>query len=430
MRSDSGRLRGTIAALAVLALTAVTPAAASANEEPAADRLGSTVDGARERVRSILDTGQGAGGAGRVTGQASRVADDSDSPGHETEDPEQPDHGGATVLDGDVDGEDLATVGDSRATVEDDDSTSGDATLLALGGQEIAGAHADSGGEEEAHFGDPLAPLCSGSEGKVCLTVLYADAWADEDGDTSSSRSRTGVADVCLGGDGSQDCTGPASAGVATSESEAGRDQESGRSTASSSSEVADVCVQPDPATGVCAVGVEALHSEGQADSGGDKATADRDSHLLALELGNEERARVSDPQALSLPPDCPKGGSLVCLFVNQGETYLGDSDAGHAQEALHAAVLPGNLDLVLKVGRSETLVHDDGGDAGNGPTVRGVSSGGGGGPGSPGTVAGVGAVLPQTGGVWSGLLALALLGIGVGALLTARSRGGVTTSA
>lgn len=429
MTSGSRRLRGAVAALAVLALTTVTPAAANAGEEPVGDRLGSIADGAREQVRGITDSAGVAGGPSRVTGEVPPVTSDDDSAGHETEDPQAPDHGGATVLDTGVAGEDVARVGESRATVEDDDSTSGDATLLALGGEEIAGAHADSGGEEEAHFGDPLAPLCSGSEGQVCLSVLYADAWASEKGGTSSSRGRTGVADVCLGGDGSDGCTGPVSTGVATSESEAERDQKSGRSTASSSSEVADVCVQPDPVTGLCAVGVEVLHSEGRSDSGGGKASAERDSHLLALELGNEEQARVGDPQALSLPPDCPEGGSLVCLFVNQGETYLGNGSAGHAQEALHVDVLPGNLDLVVEAGRSETLVHNDGGEAGgdgSGPTVRGA----GGGPGSPGTVAGVADMLPQTGGVWSGLLALALLGIGAGALLTARSRRGVAESA
>lgn len=427
--SDSGRLRAVVAALAVLALVTMTPVAATAGEEPLVGPLDTSADGVRQQVDQVTGNEQSTGGSGRVTGQAPPVADDDDSAGHETEDPQAPDHGGATVLDSGLAGEDVARVGDSRATVEDDDSTSGDATILALGGEEIAGAHADSDGEQEAHFGDPLAPLCSGSEGQVCLSVLYADAWATDKDGTSSSRSRTGVADVCLGGDGSEDCTGPVSTGVATSESEAERDQQSGRTTASSSSEVADVCVQPDPATGLCAVGVEVLHSEGRSDSGGGTASAERDSHLLALELGNEEQGRVGDPQAMALPPDCPEGESLVCLFVNQGETYLGNGAAGHAQEALHVDVLPGNLDLVVEAARSETLVHDDGGEAGPGaarPPVAGAS----GGSGAPGAVAGVTEGLPRTGGVWSGLLALALFGIGVGALLTARSRRGMAESA
>ena len=45
-------------------------------------------------------------------------------------------------------------------------------------------------GDDEASFGDPLGPLCDESEGQLCLTLLYADAWATEDGETSSSRSR------------------------------------------------------------------------------------------------------------------------------------------------------------------------------------------------------------------------------------------------
>jgi hypothetical protein len=186
--------------------------------------------------------------------------------------------------------------------------------------------------------------------------------------------------------------------------------------------------VQQDPVTGACALGAEAAHSEGRSDSGGVKASADRDSYLLALEAGGEEQGRVGDPQALSLPPDCPDGTSLLCLFLNQGETYVAEHVAGHAQEALHLDVLPGNLDLVVEVSRSESLVHNDGGDQAEGPAhnrgpaVKGVSSGSGG-PGHPGTVAGVSGLLPNAGGVWSGLLALALLGIGSGSLLLAGRR-------
>ncbi|HEX4976313.1 MAG TPA: LPXTG cell wall anchor domain-containing protein [Nocardioides sp.] len=447
MRRNSRRLPGVVAAVAALTLVVMAPGSALADEGALPGPLGGVVDSVQDQVEQVTGgasdpVGESAvaeGGGLRVTGEAPAVSSDDDSEGHETEDPQGPDHGGATVLHGSVAGEHLATLGDSHAAVDDDDSTSGDATLLALGGQEIAGAHADSAGEEEAHFGDPLAPLCAGSEGQVCLTILYADAWATDDGATSSSRGETGVADACLGGDGSEDCSGPVSAGVATSESEAERDQRTGRTTAASSSAVADACVQPDPATGACAVGVEVLHSEGRSDSGAGAASAERDSHLLALDLGNEERARVGDPQTLSLPPGCPEGASLLCVFLNQGETYLGSGAAGHAQEALHLDVLPGNLDLVLELARSESLVHADdpevGGPDPRDPVVRGVSRGPIG-PGKAGGKVGGGAPgdlpaqLPQTGGVWSGLVALGLLGVGLGALLTAWSRRRVAESA
>ncbi len=292
----------------------------------------------------------------------------------------------------------------------------------------MLGAHADSGKQDEAHFGDPLAPLCEGSEGQVCLRVLYADTWATDEDGTSRSRSQSGVADVCLGGndaDPSADCSGPVATGVAGSEGRAERDQGSGRTTASSSSDVADVCVQQDPVTGGCALGADAVHSQGGSDSGGADASADRDSYLLALDAGGEEQGRVSDPQAIALPPECPEGSSVLCVFLNQGESYVAKQTAGHAQEALHLSVLPGNLDLVVELSRSESLVHNDGGEQpadhpGNDAAGTAVGSGG---PGRPGAVAGVEGLLPNTGGVWSGLLALGLLGIGSGALLAARSQ-------
>jgi hypothetical protein len=433
MRSHSGRLRASVAALAVVALSITSPISASADEGPLPDPLGSLADTAKSTVDDTVSglTGGGGGEAGAAEAPTGKPAptpsSDDDSPGHETQDPAAPDHGSATIVEGGAAGQDVATVGDSKATVEDDDSTRSDATLLALGGQEVLGTHADSDKEGEAHFGDPLAPLCDGSSGQVCLRVLYADAWASDDGGTSRSRSQSGVADICLGGDDadpSADCSGPVSTGVAGSEGRAERDQRSGRTTASSSSDVADVCVQQDPATG-CALGADAVHSEGGSDSGGASASADRDSYLLALEAGGEERGRVGDPQAISLPPECPEGSSVLCVFLNQGESYVAKHVAGHAQEALHLSVLPGNLDLVVELSRSESLVHNDGGeqparDAGDAPPPAGVGSGG---PGHPGTVAGVEGLLPNTGGVWSGLLALGLLGVGAGALLAARSR-------
>lgn len=415
------QLRGAVALVAALTLVALGPAgAAAAEDDPLRDLLGS--------VTEAPDNGAA------VTTPSSpppAPSSDDDLAGHETEDPAPPDHGGATIVDTDLAGEDVATVGDNTATVEDDDSTSADSTLVAIGGEEVMGTHADSGGQNESHFGDPLAPLCEGSEGQVCLRILYADAWATDDGSTSSSRSQSGVADVCLGGDdAAQDaeCSGPVAAGAATSEAEAERDQESGRTTAGSKSSAADVCVERDPVTDACAVGVGVLHSSGSSDSGGANASADRESYLLRLDLGGEEQGRAGDPAALALPPECPDGASLLCLFLNQGETYVGDGIAGHAQEALHVDVLPGNLDLLIELSRTESLVHNDGGESADdsGRNRAAPVQGAAGSPAAPGDVAGVSGVLPNTGGVWSGLLALAFAGIGIGSLLMARRRVGV----
>lgn len=467
MRTPKSRLRTPAAALAVLALVGAAPAAVAAEDDPV-EKIRQTVQDTTEQVtggveevtRTVTDglNGAGSGGSSDAGGtgglleqapsaststsvpsqDAPAPSSDDDSPGHETPNPSAPDHGQATMLDAGVAGEDVATVGDDRATVRDNDSTRADSTLLALGGQEVIGAHADSNGTGEDHFGDPLAPLCEGSDGAACLTVLYADAWASEEGRTSHSESQSGVADVCLGGDSTDptaECAGPAYVGVANNHAEAHRNQTSGRTTASSSSDLAEVCLERDEVTGACAVGVGALHSSGEADSGNSPGSATRESYLLALDVAGEEQLRVEDAQAVSLPPECPEGTSLLCLFLNQGETYLGDGLAGHAQDALHLKVLPGIVDLELVAADTETLVHNDGGEplpadevlddqrdrGGDGDVVAGVGAGG---PGNPGaTIAGVGDTLPNTGGVWSGLLAIALSAIGIGLLMTARAR-------
>ncbi|MGH3443936.1 MAG: hypothetical protein ACRDPB_01040, partial [Nocardioidaceae bacterium] len=87
-------------------------------------------------------------------------------------------------------------------------------------------------------------------------------------------------------------------------------------------------------------------------------------------------------------------------------------------------------VEVSTGLAHTETLVHNDGGEQ---PAVRGETaahhpSTGAGGPGTPGaTVLGAdlsaGGVLPNTGGVWSGLLGLGLLALGVGSLLLAAGR-------
>lgn len=421
-----------VAAFTLVALG--PPSAAAVDEDPLGEVLGSvTEDGGGVAKEAEVSAGRDSGARVMAPSSPPPPSSDDDLAGHETADPAPPDHGRATVVDADVAGEDVATVGDNTATVEDDDSTSADSTLVAIGGEEVMGTHAASDGEKESHFGDPLAPLCEGSQGQVCLRILYADAWANDDGATSSSRSRSGVAEMCLGGDDATqdtDCSGPVAAGAATSEAEAERDQRRGRTTARSESDVADLCIERDPVTGACAVGVGALHSSGSSDSGGATASADRESYLLRLDLDGEERGRAGDPEALALPPECPDGQSLLCLFLNQGESYVGNGVAGHAQESLHVDVLPGNLDLLVEVGRTDTLVHKDGGEiAGVGQNRPAPTEGRAGGAGQVAGVdeiAGPSGVLPDTGGVWTGLLALAFAGIGIGSMLMGRQRLGV----
>lgn len=345
-------------------------------------------------------------------------ATDDDSPGHETQNPSKPDHGSSSVDHTELGGNDVLDVGTTSSQVNDDDSTSADASPLAIGGQEISGAHASSGGTHRATF-DPLSPLCENSGGQVCLSVLYAGASATKSASTSKSSSRSGIAKLCLGGSDSTNttCSGPLSLAAGTASSGATRDRASGETQAHSRSSVLDLCAGPD-----CALDAHALESDGRADS---DPTASRHSTVLGLNAGGNQIVDLSQPQALAIAPGCDP--QLLCLFLNQGETYLGSKVAGHNQQALDLGALTGLA--ALTAGQSETLVHNDGGEAVTPPGGHGGNSGSGGvsaphhGGNNAGPLATASSVLPNTGGFWSGLIGVALLLLGAGAMLLAWER-------
>ncbi len=346
------------------------------------------------------------------------------SPGNTTAPPAAPDHGSTKGVEVKLGDQAVAGVGHDDATINDDDSTSADSQLLTLGGNEVLGAHADSDGENHSSF-NPLAPItapvCDGSAGGACLDVLYADADASDDGSRSRSDSRSGVAKVCLGGTSTEPasaCDGPLAAGAANSEGQADRDQSTGRTTASSMFELATLCLAGDPVTGSCQLGASAVHSEGRSDSGGSSSSASRQSYVLDLQAGGDSVGRVSDPTDLSIQPECADP-SLLCLFLNQGETYVGPAVAGHVQDALKLTLLPGVLDLYLGLGHTETLVHNDGRKPTSPPSsdVRSVDF-----DVAPSSIDDDG-VLPNTGGLWSGLAMIGLLGVAAGSAIVAGSR-------
>jgi hypothetical protein len=341
---------------------------------------------------------------------------ENDDPDREATDPSGPDHGSGESVDADAGDQDVADVAGSDATLADDDDSSADATVLALGGNEILGAHADSTGTRRQSAGDPLEPLCSGSDNALCVQLLYADAEAAD----GHSEARSGVAAVCLGGtDGdATDCDGQIGAGAVQSNGEVDRSA-AGRTTASSGSSAANACVQQDPMIGTCTVDADVLRSEGRSGSSG---SASKDSQVLGAGLDGTSVADTSEPTAIALPPACTSP-SLACLFLNQGETYVGNGVAGHSVTALTATALDGSV--IATLAHSETLVHqadrpttsDPGGPVTNGgpatpdagtPQAGGVPSD---------------SVLPNTGGVLSALLMLGLFGVGLGSLLVAWSR-------
>jgi hypothetical protein len=335
----------------------------------------------------------------------SEEADESEEPGTRAK---------SQVVEVDLGDQDVADLGRSEASIDDANRARSSATLLALGGQEIIGTQADSGEEGESHAGDPLAALCEGSEGQLCLRVLFADAYADEDAQRSEALSQTGVADVCLGGNSADqraECEGPVGVGVATSKAHTERGKSNGRTSSRSESAAVDVCVGPEDDT--CAVGAEVLKAESEASSDG---ATHGESTVVGVELGNEQAVSVDEHAELEVQPGCTEP-SLVCAAANEGEAAVTDGLASQTQDALNVEVLPDTVGVDLGISRTEVT-------AAAGDQVAGVEkqapSAGEPGSGAPGQAAGI---LPNTGGVWSGLLSLALGGVAAGSFLLARNR-------
>jgi hypothetical protein len=288
----------------------------------------------------------------QAPGVPAAPTEDDDSEGHETEDPAPPDHAGGTVADVDVAGEDVAEVGSAESRIEDDGEASGDVTVLAIGGNEIVGAHSSSRGGQAEDSVAPFDPLCEGSGGEICIGLLFARTASSEDSSSSSASSEAALAFACLGGSQEQasaDCGGPVGAGVATSSGRTRRDHTTGRTTADQETSAANVCVGPEGRVGgVCSgIGVTLLFAESHSDSGsgaGDGTTTRR-SYLAGVDLGGDQALLVEDPTAISIPPGCPVGGSLVCVFLNQGESFTFTGGAGGAQETVHVSLLRGVAD-------------------------------------------------------------------------------------
>jgi len=414
---------GTALALISVALVPLSVSSASAADS---DPAGTLLGGAKTILQPITKPAPAPAKTAVVTPPAAPGGDT--SPGNTTTPPKAPDHGSSQGILAKLGTSEVAGQGSNDATINDDDSTKADSTLLSLGGNEVLGTHADSKGTQESHF-DPLAPIttpiCDGSSGGACVDVLYADAYATDDGSKSHAQSRSGIASACIGGTSTvrgAPCDGLVGTGVATSEGNADRNQKTGQTTANSSYKTAGVCVKKTLLG--CSVGVDALESHGAADSGPtpqSTGTATRSSSLAGVALGGMTVVGpITDPMDLSIQPACATP-SLLCVFLNQGESYLGPGIAGTVQDALKATVLPGALDLFAGVGHTETLVHNDGGNKPPNPppNPKPKPKDHPDGPDGPDD----NSVLPDTGGLEAGLLALGLLGIAAGSFAVAAGR-------
>jgi hypothetical protein len=289
---------------------------------------------------------------------------DSDSPGHETEDPVPPDHAEADALhirasDGESGMTDLITVGRTRSEIDrNDDSSTGDVTVLAIGGNEIVGAHSDSEGPEEDEVA-PFDALCENSLPglQTCLGLLFAGTESHEDDTNTTSRSDAALAYVCIGGtetDPDATCDGDLFIDAASSHTSMNKHKRSGAMRANSRSRVVGFCLE----TVGCAEAFRA-ESHSVSDSTDSEGQTSRESCFLAL-----GECQFSDPLMISVPPDCPGDpGALTCVAVNQGEGLVYVGGAQSRQEALHIDILrsdmiPGGRLFEIHSGTAETLVR------------------------------------------------------------------------
>lgn len=301
---------------------------------------------------------------------------DGDTGGHETDNPQEPNHASSSVLNLDIAGNDFIDIGETNSQINGNGSSQGDVTVLALGGMEIAGAHSSSSGPQHSTF-----PPSSGCVGPACLELLFADTQSHSNAHESSSRSDTNLAAVCISDTGECDVV---FIGAASAHSRIHRDKDTGATDADSSSDLAEACVLnqsflPDGAVGArsnqiiilptCTIGAGVMHSEShsEAPSHTHNGSTERSSYLLGLNLGPSFNPVLTDPTGIELPPGCPAGMSLLCVYFNQGESFVYVGGGASAQEAFHLGILPGIVPpngadvLTLHLATAETLAENPG---------------------------------------------------------------------
>ncbi|PZS40332.1 MAG: hypothetical protein DLM62_03455, partial [Pseudonocardiales bacterium] len=215
---------------------------------------------------------------------------DDSSGNHEIDDPEPPDHASGAVARIDLLRSHLLDITRYNGTIEDNGDAHSDSTVLGLGGSRIIGSSASSrdNHNREGDNGDALK-LCNASGGVLCLSLLYHNAVATEDHDSSLAAARGGVAALCLGGrdkdtTASYECNGILSLGVAEGLGIAERDKEHGHTKADSANELLNLCLgKRDRLTTPCeGLGVQAVHADSKSRS--DRPDTERHSFLLGID--------------------------------------------------------------------------------------------------------------------------------------------------
>ncbi|MDQ2882397.1 MAG: hypothetical protein M3Y48_14630 [Actinomycetota bacterium] len=350
---------------------------------------------------------------------------------HEIDDPEGPDHASGAVARIDLLRSHLLDITKYNGTIEDNGDAHSDSTVLGLGGSRIIGSSASSRDHNrEGDNGDALK-LCNASGGVLCLSLLYHNAVATKDHDSSLAAARGGVAALCLGGrnkdtTASYECNGILSLGVAEGLGIAERDKEHGHTKADSANELLNLCLgKRDKLTTPCeGLGVQAVHADSKSRS--DKPETERHSFLLGIDSNGHSSYLGDQDMDQAFPKDCGDS-ALLCLLLNQGRSVIfhNPKGAGSAVEALRLDVL--NRTLLVVLGQAETLAHETndndhhnkGEDHGN----KGEDHGNGENNGKGENNAAQGPELAQTGADVAGLLAGGFLLTGLGALTVAATR-------
>ena len=355
---------------------------------------------------------------------------DDSSGSHEIDDPEPPDHASGAVARIDLLRSHLLDITKYNGTIEDNGDAHADSTVLGLGGSRIIGSSASSRDHnKEGDNGDALK-LCNASGGVLCLSLLYHNAVATEDHNSSLAAARGGVAALCLGGHdkdttASYECNGILSLGVAEGLGVAERDKEHGHTKADSANELLNLCLgKRDKLTTPCeGLGVQAVHADSKSRS--DKPDTERHSFLLGIDSNGHSTFLGDQDMDQAFPKDCGDS-ALLCLLLNQGRSVIfhNPKGAGSAVEALRLDVL--NRTLLVVLGQAETLAHETndndhhnkGEDHGNEGENNGKGENNGNGENNQ-----QGPELAQTGADVAGLLAGGFLLVGFGALTVAATR-------
>jgi len=308
-----------------------------------------------DEVEEVANAAEGTARAAAPPAVPSTPTSDDDSEGHETEDPTPPDHASGSLLKAEIAGQEILVVGETESRIEDNGRARGRATPLRVLGFPFFEARSDSRGDQEQTTG-PVDPVCDPLGPILCFALLEAHSESHEGSGESWGNSHVVLLFMCFfpEGDETFECESPLAVEVGFAESFIVRDHGSGETFAFQDSELINLCLF---------LGVDSLGGCGgflgaiaAADAPSDSALgqAFRDSCLGSVENG-DIFCLEDEPGSFCLD-------LFLCVFVNQGETFLFVGGAAARQEALHFALnLSEEVSFDVHLATAEVLARNFG---------------------------------------------------------------------